>query len=336
MNGTLLALVLFCTSLVLTGCNAANPPVVKQKENKTALPAWYLNPPKDDSSYIYGVGSANDRDGAIKAALVDMVSKLGVSIESTMQTKQESYGNYYVSSINKSDIKSKVSQINISYYEVVDAKRISYRQFVLLVKTDKRKFAKGLKKEIDTKLTELEKRYKTALKSDRISRFNTLKQIAKEARELLPNIYILSQLDETLDEKSYLQRVQRLKDAFEEEKNALLFELHITNEQASAFAKCVENYLTKKGLRVGNAQRALHIYISAHHSIANSAIGKIGVVKVDVKVYDGDTLVGGSNRVYKVRLTGTNESLYRRAAEEFVRDLDKEGFKEVLGINLAL
>ena len=152
----------------------------------------------------------------------------------------------------------------------------------------------------------------------------------------MPNIYILSQLDETFDEKSYLKRVERLRDAFEKEKNALLFGLHITNEQASAFAKRVANYLTKKGLHVGNAKRALHIYIGAHHSIANSAIGKIGVVKVDVKVYDGDTLVGGSNRVYKVRLTGGKESLYRRAAEEFVQDLEKEGFKEVLGINLDL
>ena len=326
---------IFTAALILGGCGGAHPAVSKQ-HTKAALPAWYLNPPKDTAQYMYGVGSADDRDGAIKAALVDMVSKLGVSIESTMQTHQESFGKYYANSINQSDIKSKVSQIRINNYEVVDAKRISYRQFVVLVKTDKRKFAKGLKKEIDAKLAELEKRYKTALQSDRISRFNTLKQMAKEAKELLPNIYILSQLDGTFDEKSYLQRVQRLRDAFAKEKNALLFSLHITNKNASAFAKRVANYLTGHGLHVGNTKSALQLYIGAGDTVANSAIGKIGIVKVNVKVYDGKTFVGGSDRVYKVRLTGGKESLYRRAAEEFVQDLDKEGFKKVLGINLDL
>ena len=327
---------LFALALVLGGCGGAKPAVPKQPSQKAALPAWYLNPPKDTPAIMYGVGSGEDRDGAIKAALVDMVSKLGVSIESTMQTKQESFGKYYAESINKSDIKSRVSQIKINNYEVADAKRISYRQFVVLVKTDKRKFAQGLKKEIDTKLSELEKRYKTALQSDRISRFNTLKQTAKEAKALLSNIYILAQLDPTLNEKSYLQRVQKLQDAFAKEKNTLLFSLHITNNKASVFAERIANYLTEQGLHVGDSAKALQIYISAADTVADSAIGKIGVVKVDVKVYDGKRYVGGSNRVYKVRLTGGKESLYRRAATEFVQDLEKEGFKKVLGINLDL
>ena len=327
---------LLLVAVLFNGCGNTNAPIPKQQNQKAKLPTWYLNPPKDTLHYIYGVGSAHNRDGAVKAALVDMISKLGISIESTMQTKQESFGKYYAHSINKSEIKSKVSQIKINNYETLNAKRISYRQFIVLLKTDRSKFANGLKKEIDLKLAELEKRYKMILQSDRIQRYNTLKQIEKEAKELLFSIYILSELKKEINEKSYIQRVKKLQDAFSIEKSTLLFALHITHKQASIFAKHTANYLAKNGLHIGNAKRALHIYLDTSNTIADSAIGRIGIIKVNVKVYDGNTFVGGSNRVYKVRLNGSQESLYRRAAIEFSKDLEKEGLKEVLGINLGL
>ncbi len=334
MKKTLLTALFIALGLLVTGCGKKPAPAPHAKPKP--LPAWYLNPPKDDAHYLYGVGSAEDRDSALKAALVDMISKLGVSIESSMESSQETIGKFYANSVNKSNIKAQVSQIKINNYEVVKAERISYRQFVILVKTDKKELASGLKKEVDRKLQEMEKQFAQSKSYDRIKRYNTLKALSKEASALLPTIYIVAQLDPSFDEKSYTKRIERIRNAFEKEKNALVFNLHPTTSHAKEFTKRIADFLTQKGFRLENSKRALRIRIGVRDSIVRSSIGKIGVVKVDVKVYDGNKLVGGNTQEIKLRYNGSKEALYRRAAIEFTKELETQGLKSTLGIALAL
>jgi len=71
MKRTLPTALFIALGLLVTGCGKKPAPAPHAKPKP--LPAWYLNTPKDDAHYLYGVGSAEDRDSALKAALVDIV-----------------------------------------------------------------------------------------------------------------------------------------------------------------------------------------------------------------------------------------------------------------------
>ncbi len=320
--------------LLTAGCGGSKPapaPVVKKKP----LPSWYLNPPKDDARYMYGVGSAEDRDAAIKAALVDMVSKLGVSIESSMESTQETLNNYYANSVSKSTIKAQVSKIRISNYEVVAAQRISYREFAVLIKSDKHALFAGLKKEVDGKLEQMKERLKLAKSMDRLSRYNLKKKLAQEAKELTANVYILAQLRPDFNDKPYLQEIQRIQEAFEKEKAQLAFGVFAKNKEASIFAEKITNYLTSKGLSVKRSPNSLKITVESSMNVVYSTF-TIAVVKVKIKVFDGKNIVGSTDRVIKLRYNAQKESLLRRAAAELEKDLRNEGLQKVLGLKLDL
>ena len=73
-------------AVVFSGCGSSPTPKPKPK----VIPAWVSAPlPDDNEQYMYGLGVESDRDSAIKAALSDMVSKLGTTIESSYQSNQE-------------------------------------------------------------------------------------------------------------------------------------------------------------------------------------------------------------------------------------------------------
>ena len=79
--------------LFLNGCSGSQPTPSAQLSAKKELPSWYLNPPKDTITSIYGVAVGENRDDAIKLALTDMISKLGIKIESAYEsTTKEEYG----------------------------------------------------------------------------------------------------------------------------------------------------------------------------------------------------------------------------------------------------
>lgn len=328
MKYTLL-LTLIVTFSLFAGCSAT------PNRRHPDIPAWYLHPPKDSPRYLYGVGSGEDRKSAIDSALADMISKLGISIQSTMRTKEESYGRYYANSISTSDIKTDIAKIKIDNYEIIDTRRISYDKYAVLLRTDKQKFAKRLQLEVESKLSTLENLSYTAMRNDPLSRYNTLKHIAKKADKLLSSIYILSQMDKKVDEKSYLTRVEKLQHLFDKEKSKMTFSLQRANKGAEEFAKYIAAYLTGNGLRIAESNETLKIAIETSMDQASSPIGKIDIVTLEIKIYEKNTLVGGSSRVYKVRHNDVKTYSYKRAAKEFAEELKNKGVK-ILGINLEI
>ncbi len=331
----ILSTFLIAALFIFEGCGHTKPSST-QHNKKRDLPHWYLHPPKDSKHYLYGIGSGIDRKSAVKTALIDMISKLSVSIESTMHIKEETYGEYFANSISQSDIKTHISSIQINNFEILKTALISYRQIAVLLRTDRYKLAKSIQMEIETQLSEFEHLYKRAKKADRISRYNTLKQIAAKAEKLLPYIYILSQLNASDSNSDFLQRVKKLQNGFQKEQSSLLFSLHTSNKEASKFAAYITAYLLKNGWHSDSSKDALTIRITTNDTTTHSPMGELCIIQVDIKVYDKGNLVGENTLIYKSYLNASKEDLYRRTAIKFSQELDTKGVQKVLGINLDL
>jgi len=187
--------------LILTGCGGTAPKPVK----KELTPTWVTSIlPNDTDVQMFGMAIGKNRETAIKAALVDMISKLDTTIESTFQSIQKEESSYYSeSSINS--IKSSISKIKINNYKVIKSFRISYNEFAVLIETDKQKFITGLKDSLLVQKQSIKEKYNALKDSDSISRYNVKKELAKLSGELLPMILILSELDNSFDKKSNIR-----------------------------------------------------------------------------------------------------------------------------------
>ncbi|GFO77095.1 hypothetical protein BPLS_P5312 [Bathymodiolus platifrons methanotrophic gill symbiont] len=82
----------------------------------SAIPDWVNNPPSDSANFLYGSGVAINKKKAIKEALVDLSSKLGIHVQSKFQTSTKVTCNGYYETIEKNsegNIKTEVKDLYI-------------------------------------------------------------------------------------------------------------------------------------------------------------------------------------------------------------------------------
>jgi len=131
---------LLASSLVvslLVGC-ASLPRVSSapsESQTAAALPPWYLAPPADTAGALYGVGAATGLPAAKSAALVDVASKLTISVQSTLQDRTVLHNNQLDQRI-ESEIVAQVRDREFQAYDVVES-ALSHGQFYALVRVDR-------------------------------------------------------------------------------------------------------------------------------------------------------------------------------------------------------
>jgi hypothetical protein len=320
--------------LVFGGCVGTSPAPAPVQAKK-APPAWIDNPPQTDASYLYGVAIDENRDTAVKAALNNMVSKLGISIESSFQTTKELQYSF-VKTEMKNQIKSDVAKIKVNNYEVTGSERMSYREFAVMVRTDKQKFAAGLKAGLENKTQSIKTQLAAAKKDNVLGRYNTTKKMAAEANAMVTEIAILSQLDTTFATKTYMDFVDGVNKTYLNEKSKLNF--RVTGDgNAQEFVKKAKDALGKQSFNISNASNAntVNIKMSASTRITEGSM-KIAVIKLNVDVLNGSRQVGGNSLIYKQRFSGSTAGIYKNSSLHFEQDMEKEGLFKTLGINLEI
>jgi len=319
-------------SLILVGCGSDPKPQVVKKP----LPAWINAPlPSDTQFVMYGMGIESDRDSAIKAALSDMVSKLGTTIESSFESNQEVQGSYVKSNI-KNQIKADISKIKINNYKVIKSHKISYREFAVMIETDKIKFVKGLNENLDAEKRAIVQKSLILNDVDALSRYNLTKELSEQANKLLPVIFITSELDNSFDKKANLDFIAKRKKTFLDEAKNLKF--YISGDTRSKkFVESIKNYIAKKGFNVSDSKNnAVEIKIKTSDNISSSNSISIAVLTLDVGVYDKSKRIGGKSFVIKERYNGSSASVYKNANIHLNQDIKSEGINKVIGINLNL
>ncbi len=316
--------------ILFSGCGGTKPaPVVVKK----VVPAWVNAPlPQDTKLYMYGMGIEETRELAIKSALSDMVAKLGTTIESSYESNQVVHGSYS-NLVVKNQIKSDVAKIKVNNYTVVESAKISYREFAVMLRSDKQKFVLGLKQNLKMSEKSISEEYKAVKSSDTLSRYNTKKELSQNAYKLLTDILIISELDSSFNVKKYLDFVDTKRQQYLQETKNLKFFVS-GNTKSQKFVDNIKNHLAQNGYSVTNSKHnSLHVKIQTKDRVSR---GDIAVVTMNVSVYNKSSRVGGKSFILKERYNGSMEGVYKNASIHLNQDIKALGINEVLGINLKM
>ena len=320
-------------AFLMIGCAGKVSSVTSVKQ--TTPPTWIDKaPPFDDGKYLYGIGINKDRESAIKTALADMVAKLGVTIESSFESNMEVKG-IYLKSKTTNQIKSKISEIKINNYKVIKSYKISYKEFAVMIKTDKQQFLRGLKDDLKFKKKTIMQRDLSINKSDKITRYNTKKELAQKAKELLPEVFIVYELDKSFHKKSYVDFILQRQKEFLSEAKKLRFYIQ-SDMKSIRFKGVIKDYLTQNGFNVTEDKKdTISIQIKTTDNI-KIATNDIVVINVEISIYDHLKYIGGNSLRLKERHLNSIDKIYEYATIHLKEDISQKGIKEVMGINLKL
>lgn len=319
--------------LIFCGCGG-NSLSVKKEPTSKVLPVWISDPIiKDNDNYMYGVSIALDRESAIKAALSDMIAKLGISIESSYESYEEVQGSYYKTNV-KNQIKSNVSKIKINNYRVIKSHRIGYREFAVMLETDKQKFILGLKDDLEMKKKTILQKTRYMDKSDTITRYNTAKELSIEAQDLLGEVLMIAELDSNFDKEKNLKFITKKRAEFLTESEKLNFFVS-GDECSSLFVDVIKNTLAQSGYKISSSkENAVKIEVKTSKYLTQIDAMTIAVLTLHVDVLDKTQRIGGKSVVLKEIYNGSDDSLYKMASLHFKQDIKSLGINEVIGTNL--
>ena len=273
-----------------------------------------------------------NRDASIKLALTDMISKLGIKIESTYESNEQLKHNYATKTI-KNQVKSSIAAIKINNYNVVESERISYNQFAVLLKTDKLKLASSLKETLDRKRTELLTSLSAVQESNILTKYNTTEKVAQDAKVLLSDVLIIKEIDPTYSGVSALDFIENVNTTFIMIKKELNFKVS-GDKESSEFVTVFENHLTKSGYTLSQQANANTVKIQVSTSInrTNSSSIKIVIFDIKVKAINASEQIGGKTLIIKLRKSGNMTTLYKNAAIQFSNELKGQDINALLQI----
>ncbi len=318
--------------LTISGCGGT-PSVPQKKE--VVIPSWINSVLPNDTKYkMYGMSIAKDRQNAINAALTDMVSRLGTTIESSYRS-DEKVQNSYSSLTIKNTIKADIAKIKVNNYKVINSYKINYKEFAVMIETDKIKFISGLKDNLTIQEKDIQQEYDSLSSKDVLTKYNVKKDLAKDTKKLMPTVLILSELDNDFDKAYHLNFISTKEKEFLSQSNSLRFNVN-GDAKSTKFIDKIKNYLATNGFNIVNSQRdAVLVKLATKDNINKSGI-TIAVLTVNISVFDNFSRIGGKSIILKERYNSSMQSVYKNAAIHFEQDMKNEGINNLIGINLNM
>ena len=321
--------------LFLSGCGSSKRVVVAKKKE---MPAWYQNPPKSSSTELYSVGSGRDKQAAITDALTQMVSTLSVSVSSKFSAKtvvREGSVNSS-SGLYTDESTSEVKEIRISNYELLQAQSLGFKNYIVLVKSNKKKLFESMKKEIEQKFEIIDKERESVKHLNMMKHLSFYKK-SKESLLSLPNsLIVMSELNTAFDGSGYLNRAQSINAEYENILSSLTFNIS-SNTQAKNLISPIAKGLSSQKLNIADGSGKKHFKIIVNSDIqeASSYGFSLARAAISITVKESRGKIIGSN---KLNITGQSSQGFGIAKENIALKLgaliDKEGIFEVIGLEL--
>ncbi|MCK9474219.1 LPP20 family lipoprotein [Sulfurimonas sp.] len=327
-------LFLVAASFLFFGCASKDVALVQKKE----LPSWYLNPPKTTQTTLYAVGEAKSRDAAIQDALSMMASTLSVSIASQFHSKeivQEGAKNSYQTTISN-EIQSDVKKIRISSYELIEAKEVGFRRYIVLVKSDKRKLFESLKNELDQKFALIDEKLLSLDMHHAIKQLNIYKKLQQEIGDVPNTLIVMNVLEASFDANKYIYKAAELQSKKEKLLSLITFSIEADNNSKNLQAP-IRAALSAKKFQMKKNDGKYHFNISVSSDIQKASSYGFTLARsaIEILVKDHKNSIVGSN---KINLIGQSTQGYEVAKQSLSIKLDtmikKEGIGKVIGLEL--
>ena len=308
------------TVLVLGGCTGTSQKITPPAQNgKTAYPRWYITPVNNDSQYLYGTGSGEDMDTAVKNALVDISSKLSLSISSSSNIYKESYRDYreYTQKSVKEDIFAKTEELTFNNYEVIKSARLRYNSFAALVRVKKQTLAQNLKKQIDTLYKELDIQKKILSKKDPLTRYLQYSELMKRLSLEKAKVDILKTLEDEYNDKLFYNILNTMTQTLGKEKSDITFFIK-SSSPVTQLSDILKQNITDKGFRVSFPNEANYTLLIKTEDNKNRTRGFYLIQNnITVEIYHKKSLL--KSTLFKTK--GASSTSFDDAQNDAIKDL---------------
>ncbi len=321
--------------LFLSGCGSQKRVVIAEKKE---FPSWYQYPPKSSASELYAVGSGRDKQSAITDALTQMISTLSVSVSSKFSAKtvvREGSVNSS-SGIYTDESTSEVKNIRISNYELLESQSLGFKNYAVLVKSNKKKLFLSMRKEIKQKFEIIEQERKSVESLNMIKHLSFYKK-SKESLSSLPNtLLIMNELNAAFDGSKYLSEAQAINAEYENLLSSITFSLKSDSEAKNLISPIAKGISAKK-LKIANSSGKKHFEIMIKSSIQRASSYGFTLARsaISITIKDSSGAVIGSN---SLNITGQSSQGFGVAKENVAIKLnaliEKEGVVKVIGLEL--
>ncbi|MDF1881081.1 LPP20 family lipoprotein [Sulfurimonas sp. MAG313] len=321
--------------LVIAGGCGKPPAPVSSKVFLKPYPSWYNNPKSNDAIFMYATGNAETKDEAVRNALSNMIGTLGISIESSFESKLQVKSSYATREV-ESNIKTSISKIRINNYEVLFVEKIRYNETVVMIRSNKANFAKGLKSFIDKELNDIQRNEASLNSANNLKSYNTYFDLDIKAKALLPSILVASAVDKSFKEGLYLEKISKIKENFLSIKSTLIFYVY-GDKNSKQFITKIKNFLSEKGLALSASKTKKSINLSINTDTRITTAGyniKIGIFSVDIKAFAKNKSIGGKVLILKERYTNSMQTAYKNAAIHLEEEMKNKNFKEIIGLEI--
>ena len=138
---------------------------------------WWLTPPSDTETVIYGIGQGQTLALAQQQALADISGKLNTQVSASLQRVTQETGVAYSDNVRR-EISSASNKTELSHFQLIQSIRQNDKVFALL-ELDRKKLADMWRLQLDTQ----QKRLHTLLQHNKIDSFSQWLQASQALSE---------------------------------------------------------------------------------------------------------------------------------------------------------
>ncbi len=322
--------VLLCFVMLFFISCSQKEPIFTKKE----LPSWYVNPPQNSTSSYFSLGEGRDKQAAILDALNSFAQTLSVGIESEFVMQTQTNGSYLSSQNTKSIISSKVKNINLSSYEVLNIYDLGFERVLCLIKLDKKGLFSAFLSDIEQKLATSRAMIDEAKNYDIANRLKSYKKAKANIDDVEVSIGLEKVLNGEFDALRYQAASRKIVYLYDELKSSITISLH-SDKNSQNYLQGLKSAATSDGIVMvekGSLKNHLDLYVNSSMKktysygfyMANS------IISFELKNSSGNIV--GANRVEVVSHSPNSyEDAIVGLRIKFDELIKKEGVSKVVG-----
>lgn len=318
-----------CIALLIIGCGGSGQP------EAIAYPSWFLNPPANDGSFLYGTGEGRDIDSAKASALNSVAASLSITVSSEFKKNESSQSfngneNAYHSALNT--VKAEVKAIEFSDYRIIQNQVIGGKALVL-VEVSRFKLFTTQKEKLERFSQELKTAQGNIDRQSPLKKVYLYEQTRGKTQRLTSLALLTKSINSDFDTAPYFQQAadikQRQNDVIDDARVSVTAE-----PQAEMFVAVIKEGLTKAGIKT--VTRGSNTSIRLKNNFQTDEIYGFKIAKATLSLLTQDS--SRKNIATKtISLSGKSRYDYEKAkmsaAQALKKKIEAEGIYTVLGIH---
>ncbi|MBN2817214.1 MAG: LPP20 family lipoprotein [Campylobacterales bacterium] len=326
----------FFIALFILGCGAEKRAVsIPQK----SLPSWYTSPPLSNSTELYAIGDGKNKDEALANALTLMASTLSVSVSSEFNAKtvvksgrvNSSDGTY------TNDVTSKVSQIRISNYELLESASLGFKKYAVLIRSNKTKLFESMLQETKQEFSLISSKEESLSGANALKRLSFYKNTQESVQEIPNRLVVMSVLNPAFKQEAYLQKLQEIDAKYEALMQKLDFSL-MADKDGENLKGVVAKALSSKGIKItASKSSATHFTLVIQTAVEEANAYGFTLARTDIRFITKDVkgVVVGSNTLNIVGQSTQGIAIAKQSvAIQLNERIEKEGVGQILGLDI--